>query len=55
VFFAAGCGTGEFGCTTLEADAVFNAGSIALSAALLGGTYALYRWRKRKAVNEFNI
>lgn len=55
VFFAAGCGAGEFSCTTLEEDAVFNAGSIALSAALLGGTYALYKWRSRKARNEFNI
>ncbi|MEM3159275.1 MAG: CPBP family intramembrane glutamic endopeptidase [Nitrososphaera sp.] len=55
IFFAAGCGTGELACTTLEEDAVFNAGSMALSAALLAGTYVLYRWRSRKARNEFNI
>lgn len=54
-FFAAGCGAGEFSCTAIEEDAIFNAGSIALSAALLGGTYALYRWRSRKVRNEFNI
>ncbi|NWG37032.1 CPBP family intramembrane glutamic endopeptidase [Nitrososphaera sp.] len=55
IFFAAGCGTGELACTTLEEDAVFNAGSMALSAAFLAGTYVLYRWRSRKARNEFNI
>lgn len=54
VFFAAGCGTGEFTCTAIEEDVLFNAGSIALSGALLTGTFALYRWRSRKK-NEFNI
>lgn len=54
VFFAVGCAAGEFACTAIEQDAPFDAGSIALSGALLVGTYMLYRWRTKKK-SEFNI
>lgn len=48
IFFGAGCYTGEIKCTTLEQDMLYNAGMVALSAALLGGTYVLYRWRQKR-------
>jgi hypothetical protein len=48
VFFGAGCYMGEIKCSVLEPDMLYNAGTVALSAALLGGTYVLYRWRQKK-------
>ena len=48
IFFGAGCYTGEIKCTTLEEGALYNLGLIALSVALLGGTYVLYRWRQKR-------
>jgi hypothetical protein len=48
VFFGAGCATGDIRCSTFEQDALYNAGIVALSAALVGGTYFLYRWRRKK-------
>jgi hypothetical protein len=48
VFFGAGCAAGDTQCTVLEQDMIYNVGLPALSAALLGGTYALYRWRNKK-------
>ena len=55
VFFGAGCAIGEFECTVIEQDAFFNASSIALSGALIAGTYMLYRWRQSRTKSEFNI
>jgi membrane protease YdiL (CAAX protease family) len=49
VFFAAGCGAGEISCSVLEQDTMFNIALMALSGALLAGTYALYRWREKKS------
>lgn len=55
VFFGVGCAAGDIRCIVLEEeDALYNAGYVALSAALLGGTYVLYRWRNRKR-KRFNI
>ena len=48
VFFGAGCAAGDIQCTVLEQDMLYNIGLPALSAALLGGTYVLYRWREKK-------
>jgi membrane protease YdiL (CAAX protease family) len=48
VFFAAGCGGGDINCTTLEPDPSTNLLMAGLSAALLAGTYVLYRWRKKR-------
>jgi len=47
IFFAAGCSTGEFTCTTTDSDISATALSLALSAGLLVATYVLYR-RKEK-------
>jgi hypothetical protein len=48
VFFGAGCASGDIACTVLEQDMLYNAGYVALSAALLGGAYVLHMWRTRK-------
>jgi hypothetical protein len=48
IFFAAGCSTGEFECTAIDADAGTTAISIGLSAGLLGATYLLYKRRESK-------
>ncbi|HEX6562350.1 MAG TPA: LPXTG cell wall anchor domain-containing protein [Nitrososphaera sp.] len=48
VFFAAGCWGGDINCTTLEPDMATNLLMAGLSAALLAGTYVLYRWRKKR-------
>lgn len=58
IFFAAGCSAGEFECTLVDADMGGNVLIIGLSAALLVGTYVLYKKRegkKRQQPNEFNI
>lgn len=49
VFFAAGCGTGEIQCSALEQDTMYNIILVALSSALLAGTYVLYRWREKRS------
>jgi hypothetical protein len=49
IFFAAGCSFGEFRCTTIDRDINNTIISVALSAALIGGIYLLYR---RKENNE---
>lgn len=48
VFFAAGCSTGEFACTAVDSDISATVTSIALSAGLVGATYALYKRRENK-------
>lgn len=48
IFFAAGCSTGEFTCTTIDTDISATVLSIALSAGLSGATYVIYR-RKEKS------
>jgi membrane protease YdiL (CAAX protease family) len=48
IFFAAGCWGGDINCTTLEQDIFTNYLMIGLSAALLAGTYVLYKWRRKK-------
>jgi hypothetical protein len=48
VFFAAGCSTGEFSCTAVDADISTTAISVALSAGLIAATYALYKRRENK-------
>ncbi|WP_337862282.1 CPBP family intramembrane glutamic endopeptidase [Nitrososphaera sp.] len=55
IFFGAGCAAGEIQCSILEKDMLFNAGMAALSAALVAGTYVLYRWRKKKEEERVNI
>ena len=45
IFFAAGCATGEFACTSLEADLGATLYSILLSAGLVATTYVLY-WKR---------
>ena len=45
LFFAVGCGAGEFTCTVADDDTTTMAMVLA-SAGLLGATYALYRWRE---------
>ena len=48
VFFTAGCSAGEFACTLIDSDMTINAFTIGLSAALLAGTYALYKRKENK-------
>ena len=48
VFFAAGCSTGEFKCTTIDGDISATVMSVTLSAALIAITYALYKRRQSK-------
>jgi hypothetical protein len=48
VFFTAGCSAGEFDCTLVDADMSANALTIGLSAALLIGTYVLYKRKESK-------
>ncbi|AIF84766.1 CAAX protease self-immunity [Candidatus Nitrososphaera evergladensis SR1] len=48
IFFAAGCWGGDINCTMLEPDPFTNFLMAGLSAALLAGTYVLYRWRKKR-------
>jgi membrane protease YdiL (CAAX protease family) len=48
IFFAAGCAAGEIKCTALEQDMLLNAGMPALSAALVAGTYVLYRLKEKR-------
>jgi hypothetical protein len=58
IFFAAGCSAGEFTCTLVDKDMNTNAFFIGLSAALLAGTYVLYKRKESKRQqqpNEFNI
>jgi len=58
IFFAAGCSAGEFECTVADSNMGTNALTIGLSAALLVGTYVLYKRmesKKRQHPNEFNI
>src|SRR5262249_9092281 len=46
IFFASGCAVGEFTCILADSDWKSNVESIAVSGALVGATYLLYR-RKR--------
>jgi membrane protease YdiL (CAAX protease family) len=48
IFFAAGCIGGSISCTVFEPDKDTNYLMIGLSAALLAGTYVLYRWRNKR-------
>lgn len=48
IFFAAGCSTGEFACTTTDGNFGTTVITIALSAGLLATTYLLYKRRVRK-------
>lgn len=48
VFFAAGCSTGEFACTTTDSNFGTTVITIAMSAGLLATTYLLYKRRVRK-------
>lgn len=48
VFFTAGCSTGEFTCTLVDADMGSNVLVIGLSGALLAGTYVLYRRKESR-------
>lgn len=48
IFFAIGCSAGEFTCTLVDSDIGANALTIGLSAALLGGTYVLYKRKESK-------
>ena len=48
VFFAAGCAAGEFTCTAVDSDISATVISVALSAALIAATYALYKRRESK-------
>jgi membrane protein DedA with SNARE-associated domain len=48
IFFAAGCSAGEFTCTAIDEDISVTAISLALSTALLGATYLLYKKRDNK-------
>lgn len=48
IFFVAGCLTGEFTCTGLEASTEASMFSILLSAGLVAATYVLYRKKESK-------
>jgi hypothetical protein len=45
IFFGAGCAAGEFTCTVLGGNLAETGFSVGLSVALVGATYALYRYR----------
>jgi hypothetical protein len=48
IFFAAGCSAGEFTCTAIDEDISITVISLALSTALLGATYLLYKKKDNK-------
>jgi hypothetical protein len=48
LFFALGCGSGEFHCTAVDSDVSMTIYTVLLSAGLLGVTYALYRRKENK-------
>jgi hypothetical protein len=52
IFFASGCAADEFTCLLLDNDRTSAAASIALSCALLGVTYYLYRRRAKREASE---
>lgn len=54
IFFGAGCAAGQLQCTLLEEDPLLNIGMPVLSAALVAGTYALYRLKERRKKNSNN-